>query len=211
MIENDILPVLMLLCSAHTLCKLAQTCRHLRNFVSVSGEQTATSRLERFEKNNPFFREILMEFGGLNLTVTATLLSSVFDIDMKILVDAHKSVVEDILRKTSIILHDSVREIITVEMTTQGMKLLSTFWERKVFPLDSKMKSLFYFEEVEALFYNVVVVMQSMLLVLNYHLHSKEVVTWLKQKVQFIVFVLICLAEKTFDTFSVYRISVRAS
>jgi hypothetical protein len=152
-----------------------------------------------------------MEFGGLNLTVTATLLSSVFDIDMKILVDAHKSVVEDILRKTSIILHDSVREIITVEMTTQGMKLLSTFWERKVFPLDSKMKSLFYFEEVEALFYNVVVVMQSMLLVLNYHLHSKEVVTWLKQKVQFIVFVLICLAEKTFDTFSVYRISVRAS
>ena len=204
----------MLLCSAHTLCKLAQTCRHLRDFVSVSGEQTATSRLERFEQNNPFFREILMEFGGLNLTVTATLLSSVFDIDMKILVDAHKSVVEDILRKTSIIMHDSVREIITVEMTTQGMKLLSTFWERKVFPLDSKIKSLFYFEEVEALFYNVVVVMQSMLLVLNYHLHSKQVVTWLKQKVQFIICVLICqlcLAEKTFDNFSVYRISVRAS
>ena len=73
------------------------------------------------------------------------------------------------------------------------------------------MKALFYYEEVEASFYNVVVVMQSMLLVLNYHLHSKEVVNWLKQKVRFIIFVLICLAEKTFDTFSVYRISVRAS
>jgi hypothetical protein len=63
------------------------------------------------------------------------------------------------------------------------------------------MKHLFYFEEVETLFYNVVVVMQSMLLVLNYHLHSKEVVTWLKQKVRFIILYSHALQRKHLTLF----------
>ena len=130
----DILTSLFVFCSAASLCKLAQTCRSFRSLFLDKGEETAIRRLELFSTGRERFCQMLKEFGGLSVASTGIVLSTIFHIDREMLVDAQKSVIEDLMKRSSLVVNKSWEKIIQVQMNTEGMNLNRRNWEKGLFP-----------------------------------------------------------------------------
>jgi hypothetical protein len=81
------------------------------------------------------------------------------------LVEAQKSVVEEMMKKTSLILEKNLQSIVEIQMSTEGVKLIQNFWERGLFPFESKMKELYYFEKTESSFFDTIVTLQGIFFV----------------------------------------------
>lgn len=185
-VHVDIIPCLLVFCSATSLCKLAQTCRFFRSLILDKAEETAIVRLELFRTGRERLWELLKEFGGMTVANTGIVLSTVFHIDKAMLVEAQKSVVEEMMKKTSLIIDNNTRRIVEIQMSAEGVKLMQNFWDRGVFPFESKMKELYYFEKTEASFFDTVVTLQSLVFVFLSEFASSDLIAWLKSKVSII-------------------------
>jgi hypothetical protein len=179
----DILMSLLVFCSATSLCKLAQTCRLFRSLFLEKGEETAIRRLELFSTGRERFCELLKEFGGMSVANTGIVLATVFHIDKAMLVDAQKSVVEEMMKKTSLLLDKNFESIVQIQMNTEGVKLIQNFWEKGLFPFESKMKELHYFETAESSLFDTIVTLQCILIVFLNAFTSSDLIAWLKSKV----------------------------
>jgi hypothetical protein len=179
----DILMSLFVFCSASSLCKLAQTCRLFRSLFLEKGEETAIRRLELFSTGRERFCELLKEFGGMSVANTGIVLATVFHIDKEMLVEAQKSVVEDMIKKTSLLIDKNFQSIAEIQMKTEGVKLIQNFWEKGLFPFESKMKELYYFETTESSFFDTIVTLQCILIVFLNAFTSSGLIAWLKSKV----------------------------
>jgi hypothetical protein len=182
----DILTSLFVFCSAASLCKLAQTCRSFRSLFLDKGEETASRRLELFSTGRERFCEMLKEFGGLSVASTGIVLSTVFHIDKEMLVEAQKSVIEDLMKRSSLVVNKSWEKIIQVQMNTEGVNLVLKFWEKGLFPFQSKMKELYFFETTESTLFDAIVTLQCILFVLLNTFTSSDLVAWLRSKVSLI-------------------------
>jgi hypothetical protein len=184
--EIDILISLFTFCSATSLCKLAQTCCLFRNLILERGDEIAMSRLQITHTGRDMFRALLYQFGGLYVWNFANIFSDDFCIDGDMLVEWHKKIIRDILRRTSLIYNQNMKQIVKNEMQLQGAKLLRYFTAKGLFPIQSKLKELYYYEQTETSFFNTIVTLQGILVVFLEEFTSGDLVTWLVSKLSFL-------------------------
>jgi hypothetical protein len=180
--DIDILISVFIFCSATSLCKLAQTCRLFRNLILERGEEIARTRLQIAYTGRDTFRALLYEFGGLYVWNSANRLIDVFHIDGERLLDWQKSKAREILKRTSLIFNQDLKKIVKCEMQFQGVKLLRYFTANGLFPIQSKIKELYYYEQTETSFFNTIVILQEILVVFLEEFTSSDLVTWLVSK-----------------------------
>lgn len=180
----DILMFLLVCCPATSLCRLAQTCRLFRSLVLENREEAATQRLETFHAKNEGLGQLLREFGGLCVWNNVLVLASYFHIDKAVMVAAQFSVVDAMMKNSSLSLDESLESIVYVEMQKEGATLLESFVDRGLFPFDSKLKELYYFEKTESSFFDKIVSLQCILMVFLKDFTTSDLVAWLRSKVR---------------------------